>query len=286
MKLTPAICAAVFCASFISVRADDTPVQAAARAALEQKLDQLDKPQTQTPPVQPNKAATNVIKAVPAKAVTPQPAPVAAPVVAAPVKTKPATAAAPRVTSPAPAATAEGDTAAQAAARTALEQQLNAPDNSQPPPAPAPAPATPPPAETMPAEAAPTPEPAATVPATPTSAETNASPGAEAAQPAETTPAPAETQPATTVPATVPASAPDSASQSPVQSGVPNPASSVTAVVPGKELGLKPMEAPYVPISAAQLAQLQDLLAKYKANEITPAEYHKQRAGILAHPQP
>jgi hypothetical protein len=71
--------------------------------------------------------------------------------------------------------------------------------------------------------------------------------------------------------------------QSPPQSGVPNQPSQVTAKVPGPELGLKSIEAPYVPISEAQQAQLQDLLAKYKANEITPAEYHRQRAEILAH---
>ena len=49
-KLLPTVCAAVFCASFISVRADDTPVQAAARAALEQKMSELDTQQTQAPP--------------------------------------------------------------------------------------------------------------------------------------------------------------------------------------------------------------------------------------------
>ena len=63
-----------------------------------------------------------------------------------------------------------------------------------------------------------------------------------------------------------------------------NPPSQVTAKVPGKELGLKAIEAPYVPITAAQEEQLQDLLAKYKANEVTPAEYHKRRAEILAQP--
>ena len=77
-KLLPTACAVVICASFISVRADDTPVQAAARAALEQKMSELDKPQTQAPPVvvtspgavkvQPSQLTT---KTVPAKATTP-----------------------------------------------------------------------------------------------------------------------------------------------------------------------------------------------------------------------
>jgi hypothetical protein len=41
------------------------------------------------------------------------------------------------------------------------------------------------------------------------------------------------------------------------------------------------MTAPALPITAAQEAQLAALLAKYEANQITPEEYHKQRAAIL-----
>src|SRR5271170_4833405 len=63
-----AVCAAGVCAGFVSVRADDTPVQAAARAALEQKLHEMDAsssqtnpapvvPQPETPPVQPAPSA-------------------------------------------------------------------------------------------------------------------------------------------------------------------------------------------------------------------------------------
>jgi translation initiation factor 2 gamma subunit (eIF-2gamma) len=47
---------------------------------------------------------------------------------------------------------------------------------------------------------------------------------------------------------------------------------------------LKPIEAPLLPVSATQQAQLQALLEKYKANQITPEEYHNQRAEILAQP--
>jgi hypothetical protein len=47
---------------------------------------------------------------------------------------------------------------------------------------------------------------------------------------------------------------------------------------------LKPIEVPALPISAAKEAQLRALLAKYKADQITPGEYHKQRAEILAQP--
>jgi hypothetical protein len=95
MKLLPAACAVVFCASFISVRADDTPVQSAARAALEQKMNDLDKSQTQAPPAQAGKPATNANQTISAKAVTPQ-----APAAVAPAAT------APTVVAPAPAAPA------------------------------------------------------------------------------------------------------------------------------------------------------------------------------------
>jgi hypothetical protein len=58
----------------------------------------------------------------------------------------------------------------------------------------------------------------------------------------------------------------------------------ISAIYTGKELGLKPIESPLLPITSAQEAQLQALLAKYKANQISPAEYQKQRADILAQP--
>src|SRR5208282_3847230 len=53
---------------------------------------------------------------------------------------------------------------------------------------------------------------------------------------------------------------------------------------PGKELGLKPIQAPPLPISAAKQAQLQGLLDSYRADQITPEQYHTQRAKILAEP--
>lgn len=58
----------------------------------------------------------------------------------------------------------------------------------------------------------------------------------------------------------------------------------INAIYTGKELGLKPLDSPLLPITAVQEAQLQALLARYKANQITPEEYQKQRAEILAHP--
>ena len=91
-------------ASFISVRAADTPAQAAARVALLQKMNELDNAQT-PPPVlvasskavvkQPGKSAANVTGTLAEKAVTSQttPAPitpVAAPAAVASVAVAPA----------------------------------------------------------------------------------------------------------------------------------------------------------------------------------------------------
>jgi hypothetical protein len=65
---------------------------------------------------------------------------------------------------------------------------------------------------------------------------------------------------------------------------VKTPSNQNNAIISGKELGLKPIESPLLPISAAKEAQLQALLAKYKADQISPEEYHNRRAEILAQP--
>ena len=80
--------------SAITVRAADNPAQAAARVALEQKIYELDHPQTLLPPVrvtrseaavkQPVQYAANVTGTVSTKAVTPQTAPAPATPVTAP----------------------------------------------------------------------------------------------------------------------------------------------------------------------------------------------------------
>ncbi len=57
-----------------------------------------------------------------------------------------------------------------------------------------------------------------------------------------------------------------------------------SAAYAGKDMGFKPIAAPPPPVSAQQEAELQALLARYMANEITPDEYQKERAAILAKP--
>jgi hypothetical protein len=87
-------------ASFISVRAADTPAQAAARVALLQKMNELDNAQTPPPPVlvasskvvvkQPGKSAANVTGTVAEKTVTPQTTPAPITPMAAPAAVAPA----------------------------------------------------------------------------------------------------------------------------------------------------------------------------------------------------
>ncbi len=53
---------------------------------------------------------------------------------------------------------------------------------------------------------------------------------------------------------------------------------------PGKSLGFAPIVAPPPPVSAQQQTELQALLMRYEANQISPEEYQKERAAILAGP--
>jgi hypothetical protein len=153
------------------------------------------------------------------------------------------------------------DNPAQAAARAALMEKMNELDGPQTPP-PAAVPAEPPPAPTLPAT---TPEPGMAPIQTP--------------EPATTmTPPPENSSPvAPPVPITMPATN-TMAVQPP-----PAPAKSTGVKQAGND-GLQPIVAPPLPISMTKEEQLQALLEKYKADQITPQEYFKQRAAILAEP--
>lgn len=215
-KLPLWICALTLCGGF-TLHAQDTPAQAAARAALMQKLNDLDT----NPP-----AATSSPAPV-------QPAPAAAPVTVAPAAEAPATVATPApaaeipaeatfipaaVSNPAPAAAASaatetapaGDTAAQAAARAALGQKMQEIQSSSPA----------------------TPQPSVPV-----------------------KPAPVVSAPAMPAPAANP---------------------------PAQVAGERTIVAPAAPVSMTQEEQLARLLMLYKSNQLTPLQYHDQRAAILA----
>ncbi len=137
------------------------------------------------------------------------------------------------------------DNPAQAAARAALMKQMGQ--------AQAPEPQTPPAASTTPA-----------TPAAPAAVST------EAAQPAGTPPAD-----------------PNAAAQEKARAALlakmaeppPKPATIVPTVA-----GPVPIIAPAIPISMTKEQRLQELLAKYKADQVTPEQYHTQRAAILAEP--
>ncbi len=52
----------------------------------------------------------------------------------------------------------------------------------------------------------------------------------------------------------------------------------------GKQLEFPPLAAPPVTLSADKQARLADLLRQYKADIISPEQYHAQRAKILSEP--
>jgi hypothetical protein len=118
----------------------------------------------------------------------------------------------------------------------------------------------------------------------------------ETQQPPVQTPPPAaapQVAPATTVVPSVPAPATAPTQNIVVQTPAkPAPLEVAPAAAqppapanyPGKDLGLKPIVAPPLPISADKQARLQALTAQYIANQISPEEYFKQREEILAEP--
>jgi hypothetical protein len=70
----------------------------------------------------------------------------------------------------------------------------------------------------------------------------------------------------------------------PVKPVASSPAKAVNATPVGNESGYMPIVAPPLPISPIKQHELDALLAHYKADQISPEEYHKQRAIILAEP--
>jgi hypothetical protein len=210
------VCATTVCAAFLSVHAQDTPAQAAARAALLQSMGQ---PAAPAVPAAPAKDAPILVES--SGVVNQQTnAPTQTNEIAISMPATNAPAAAPIAMAPQPL-----DSAAQAAARAALLQSMGQND--------------------IPAAAKPVPAVVAPV----------------VAAPAPATPAVPEMKPVAT-----------------------KPAKANNATVVGQEPGFPPMIAPPVPISAAKQQQLDALLAQYQANLISPEEYQKQRAAILAAP--
>jgi len=230
-KFRPLVCAAVFCAGFIYVHAQDNPAQAAARASLDAQMRALDAQQkvssnvTASPAVADTAAQARAMEALQEKMA--------------------ALDAQQKVSSNVTASPAVADTAAQARAMEALQEKMAALDAQQ-------------------------------------KAETTAAASSDnAAQTA--TRAALENKLRELNAQQAAMNAGKLAAAAPVQSPViaTPPAG---ANYPGKELGLPPITAPPLPISAAKDARLQALLAKYLADQVTAAEYQSNRAEILAEP--
>jgi len=207
-KLLSAVCAIAFCAGLVSVRAEDNPAQAAARAALMEQLNGANEnaPTNQTPPVLIDSSGVMNVQ-------TNLPEPVLPPVMT-------------------------NSSAAQMPPEAAQTMQENQPLQKE-------------------AEAAEKKR---------LEDEAKARKKAEAAARAQ-------------------AKQEAKAQKEAAKAAKKNPAMPQPSVNnAGANLGLQPIEAPALPISMTKEQQLQALDARYKADQISPEEYFKQREAILAGP--
>jgi len=299
-KFMPLVCAAIFCAGFISIRADDNPAQAAARAALEQKMSELDAQQTSTnmeapPPVTPSGVTQEQPAATAPASLDTTPTPSAELIQRSmmplpggnpPAATAPIDIIKPEILP------ASANTEAQARALQALQQKMSE-LNQHPAEAPESAPTSPEPQVTAVESAAQAK--ARALKAEDAAAQAQAEAQKEAAlaeqkHAAEAAAAAAKEEARAQAEAQRQALAEKKQAEAKAKGEQSQEAPKVTSTsaaslnYPGKELGLKPIEPPALPISADKQAQLQALLTIYKADKITPAEYQAQRAKILAEP--
>jgi hypothetical protein len=104
-----------------------------------------------------------------------------------------------------------------------------------------------------------------------------------------------ETQPPAEVPAVAPVvakPAPEAKPEAkPQPAATPQPVVTPMAEKPPKKptkvtgtSAFPPIEGPASSVSAEKQARLDELLRKYRADQVTPEEYHQQRAKILAEP--
>jgi hypothetical protein len=236
-KFMPLVCAAIVWSGFISVRADDTPAQAAARAALEQKMREAGpqgkgglffEPTTNSAgEAQPTTPIAVTASGVSETGGTNN---LSAAEMALRAKMAELNAPVKNVRATAPATLPPPNSGDIGKARAELEEKMSELDQ-QPVKTPAPVAAKP------------------------------SKPAPESASPAPAKPVAPEAPPAAEKPL--------------------NPAD---VNYSGKALGLKPIEAPALPVSAEVQSRLQELDAKYKAGQITPEEYHARRAAILGQP--
>jgi len=289
------------------------------RAAMRQKMKELDAQQpgaaAPTATVPPPKPAPKKTSLPPAQATKPTPAKTNAPTahaqkpapapktVAAPESTK--TTAAPVVVAPSPVdpeATAKEREAMrkkmqELQAQPTPEMAVRPPAGTVPPMKPAPQPKAAPPVQAAtpappPAQSKPAPKPESVSSAPPPTQPVVIAPAPTAVPapaPATQAPTPAPQAPVAAQPEPAPAATPSAlieAERAAQQQAVTTPKagkkSKKTAMTPAAQL--PGVQGPPLPISADKQKRLADLLGRYQADEITPAQYHQERAKILAEP--
>lgn len=130
--------------------------------------------------------------------------------------------------------------------------------------------------------------PAATAPAAPAAPATVAPPTAPAPAPAPAAPPVVQTPAPAEAPAPVAAQPGDNEAQAKARAALAQQmgtASSapVTTAAPAKSSAAQPV-VNTAPVLSSKEQKLQALLARYKADQITPQQYHEQRAAVLAEP--
>jgi hypothetical protein len=311
-KFLPAAAVAAVCILPLSVPAQDTDAQIKAREAMRQKLNELQTTAPQVSP-QPTNPAPRAPKAPKTKT---QAAPKAPPAQAQPAEAQPASAPA--------ATPAASDSDSISKARDAMRQKMKesmTPQVVTPPPNQQSIPTLPVrPVRTAPApvsapEQAVKPAPAA-VPSAPAPVPQQAAKPAPTPAPAQAaksmpTPTPAPVAQSTDRPTLVlpPSADPEAlakardamhAKMTEVQGSQPAPNMAAHPGSGSHEMAqtphppkhiahytatsFQPIEGPALPYSGAKKEQLDELLRKYRGDELTPEQYHQQRAKILAQP--
>ena len=284
-KLLSAVCAAVVCAGVMAVRAQNSPNQTAALAALKQKMNELDAQASQS--ANPTLAP---IVVTPSGATVQQPSPPATP---PPAARQPAPVPVP-VATPAPApAPAPGNSGlftpvpppshpdGQTHTQPALQVKTNKPNVQTTSPnikSPASVAGTQKEAKAAArAEAKAQQEAAAKA-----KADAQKAAAAEQKQKRPTPAAEVRQKAAPTIAEAKPNKEAKVKSSKKPTAKEAQPAKPEVTTYPGKALGFDPVAAPPPPVSAEQEAALQALLSRYMANEITPDQYQTERKKIMA----
>jgi hypothetical protein len=278
-RLLPAVVTISLLSSALVAHADDTPAQAAARAALMQQMNQMDTEQGSTNSMTPPATPTNPPTAAQPPASQPPAAqpPISQPTpqfsTNVPVVTPPETGPAGPAEMPEPSELSKPNGTPDTSAPVSAQKANTATAISVPPPS------------VLTNDAAQYPVNPPLAPLPPPQGETSA-----------LTPAPTPAIDDQTHPVAVPASGSEGAWPKPVPSnsaGQPL-APGMTAGPGGASLSretegtnsaaLEQINAPPLPISPEKQAELQNLLSRYMANQITPVQYQEQRAQIMAEP--